>query len=100
MGKTSPEHIREIEKIMERKLTSLGYTDFTRVGGIETTVSILNSIDRSTEKFILEIWNLSMPDWSKRSRARCFCLKTLSSWIASRCSVFSRISAMTIWFWR
>jgi flagellar motor switch protein FliG len=54
MGKTSPEHIREIEKIMERKLTSLGYTDFTRVGGIETTVSILNSIDRSTEKFILE----------------------------------------------
>jgi len=54
MGKTSPEHIREIEKILEKKLTSLGFNDLTRVGGIETTVNILNSIDRSTEKFILE----------------------------------------------
>ena len=54
MGKTSPEHIKEVERILERKLTNLGLSDFTRIGGINTTVDILNAIDRGTEKFILE----------------------------------------------
>jgi len=54
MGKTSPEHIKEVERILEKKLSNLGLSDFTKVGGINTTVDILNSIDRSTEKFILE----------------------------------------------
>lgn len=54
MGKTSPEHIKEVERILEKKLTTLGVSDYTRIGGINTTVDILNSIDRGTEKFILE----------------------------------------------
>ena len=54
MGKTSPEHIKEVERILEKKLSSVGFSDFTRIGGINTTVDILNAIDRGTEKFILE----------------------------------------------
>ncbi len=54
MGKTSPEHIKEVERILERKLSTIGFSDFTRIGGINTTVDILNSIDRGTEKYILE----------------------------------------------
>lgn len=61
MGKTSPEHIKEVERILERKLSSVGVSDYTRVGGIQTSVDILNSVDRGTEKHILE----SLSDMNK-----------------------------------
>ncbi len=61
MGKTSPEHIKEVERVFEKKLTNVGVSDYTKVGGISTAVDILNSIDRSTEKYILE--NLSLEDY-------------------------------------
>lgn len=54
MGKTSPEHIREVERVLEKKLSTLGVSDYTKVGGINTAVDILNAIDRGTEKYILE----------------------------------------------
>jgi flagellar motor switch protein FliG len=54
MGKTSPEHIKEVERILEKKLSSAGVSDYTRVGGIQTSVDILNAVDRGTEKHILE----------------------------------------------
>ncbi|MBP1757597.1 MAG: flagellar motor switch protein FliG, partial [Firmicutes bacterium] len=57
MGKTSPEHIREVEKILERRLSSIGVSDFNLIGGINTTVEILNAVDRGTEKYILEVLN-------------------------------------------
>ncbi len=54
MGKTSPEHIKEVERVLEKKLSTLGVSDYTKVGGINTAVDILNAIDRGSEKFILE----------------------------------------------
>lgn len=54
MGKTSPEHIKEVERVLEKKLMTLGLSDYTRIGGIDTTVDILNAIDRGTEKYILD----------------------------------------------
>jgi len=57
MGKTSPEHIREIERVLERRLASIGVSDYDQIGGINTTVEILNAVDRSTEKHILETLN-------------------------------------------
>ena len=54
MGKTSPEHIKEVERILEKKLSNLGVSDYARVGGVNTTVDILNASDRSTEKHILD----------------------------------------------
>lgn len=54
MGRTSPEHIKEVEKILEKKLFSFGMSDYTKVGGINTSVAILNSVDRATERHVLE----------------------------------------------
>ncbi len=54
MGKTSPEHIKEVERVLEKKLSNLGVSDYTKVGGINTAVDILNAIDRGTEKYIME----------------------------------------------
>ncbi len=59
MDRTSPEVIREIEKILEGKITLMNQ-DFTTVGGVDAIVEILNSVDRGTEKNILE--NLEVED--------------------------------------
>jgi len=54
LEQTSPDVIKEVENILEQKLASTIREDFTVVGGIESIVSILNGVDRSTEKGILE----------------------------------------------
>ena len=50
MDRTSPDVIKEVERVLERKLASLVNQDYTIVGGIDAIVSILNSVDRTTEK--------------------------------------------------
>lgn len=54
MDRTSPDVIKEVENALEKKLSSLMTADFADVGGVDAIVEILNSVDRSTEKNIME----------------------------------------------
>ena len=54
MDRTSPDVIKQVEKVLERKLASLVNQDYTIVGGVDAIVEILNSVDRGTEKHIME----------------------------------------------
>jgi len=54
MSSISPMVIKEIEKVLNGKLSSVIRTDSTVVGGIESLVDILNQVDRTTEKNITE----------------------------------------------
>ncbi len=72
MGKTSPEHIKEVERILEKKLVSLGVSDYTKIGGIQTSVDILNAVDRTTEKHILESLNEQSKDLVDEIKSRMF----------------------------
>jgi flagellar motor switch protein FliG len=54
MSNTSPMVIKEIEKVLENKLSSVVRTEMTTLGGVETLVGILNQVDRTTEKNITE----------------------------------------------
>jgi hypothetical protein len=54
MDRTSPEMIREVERVLERKLSSLVNEEYAATGGIEAIVEMLNQADRGTEKSILE----------------------------------------------
>jgi len=54
MDRTSPETLREVERVLEKKLSTLSNEDFTQAGGVESIVEILNLVDRSTERSILE----------------------------------------------
>ncbi|MEH7253880.1 flagellar motor switch protein FliG [Neobacillus niacini] len=60
LEQASPEVIKEVENILEQKLAATIRQDYSVVGGIESIVSILNGVDRSTEKSILE--SLEMKD--------------------------------------
>ncbi len=69
MGRTSPEYIKEIERILERKLSTMMISDYTTVGGVDSIVDILNAVDRGTEKHILEnleVYNGELAEEIKR----------------------------------
>lgn len=54
MNNTSPTIVKEIEKVLDAKLSSVVKSDMTVLGGVETLVDILNQVDRTTEKNITE----------------------------------------------
>lgn len=54
MNNTSPIMVKEIEKVLDSKLSSVIKTESTNLGGIHPLVDILNQVDRTTEKNITE----------------------------------------------
>lgn len=72
MDRTSPDVIQEVEEILERKLASLVNQDYTIVGGVDAIVSILNSVDRSTEKHIMETLEVEEPELADEIRRKMF----------------------------
>src|SRR5574344_1265869 len=54
MDRTSPDVLREVERVLEKKLSTLSSEDYTAAGGVESIVEILNLVDRSSEKAIIE----------------------------------------------
>ncbi|MGH4050378.1 MAG: flagellar motor switch protein FliG [Clostridium sp.] len=54
MSNISPMVIKEIENVLNGKLSSVIRTDTTVIGGVESLVDILNQVDRTTEKNITE----------------------------------------------
>jgi flagellar motor switch protein FliG len=54
MGQTTPEAIRQIEKGLESKLATVVSQDLERSGGVDNMAEILNLVDRTTEKNILD----------------------------------------------
>ena len=72
MDRTSPDVIKEVESVLERKLASLVNQDYTIVGGIDAIVSILNSVDRGTEKHIMESLEIEEPELADEIRKKMF----------------------------
>lgn len=72
MDRTSPDIILEVEKVLERQLSSLVTEDYTSIGGVSTVVNILNNVDRGTEKNIIEALELENPDLAEEIKRRMF----------------------------
>ena len=72
MDRTSPDIIKEVERVLERKLASLVNQDYTIVGGIDAIVNILNNVDRSTEKHIMESLEIEEPEMADEIRKKMF----------------------------
>lgn len=72
MERTSPEIVKQVEAVLESKLSSLFSQDFTNVGGIKTLVEILNRVDRATEKVILETMEKDDQELAEEIRKRLF----------------------------
>ena len=72
MDRTSPDVIKEVERVLERKLASLLNQDYTIVGGVDAIVDILNTVDRGTEKHIMESLEIEQPELADEIRKKMF----------------------------
>ena len=72
MDRTSPDVIKEVEKVLESKLSSLVNQDYTIIGGTDAVVEILNSVDRGTEKHIMESLEIEEPELVDEIRKKMF----------------------------
>lgn len=72
MDRTSPDVIKEVERVLEKKLSSLVNQDYTIVGGVDAIVNILNTVDRTTEKHIMESLEIEEPELADEIRKKMF----------------------------
>lgn len=72
MDNTSPMVVKEIEKVLNSKLSTVVRTDMTTLGGVETLVDILNQVDRTTEKNITEGLEREDPELAEKIRQSMF----------------------------
>ncbi|MBB6282159.1 flagellar motor switch protein FliG [Geobacillus subterraneus] len=72
MDSTSPEIISEVEQILERRLSATVVQDYTQAGGIEAVVEVLNQVDRSTERTILDALEIQDPELAEEIKKRMF----------------------------
>ncbi len=79
MDRTSPDVIKEVEKVLEQKLASLVNQDYTGVGGVDSIVEILNTVDRGTEKHIMESLEIEDPELADEIRKKMFVFEDILS---------------------
>ena len=72
MDRTSPDVIKEVEKVLESKLSSLVNQDYAIIGGVDAVVEILNTVDRGTEKHIMETLEIEEPELADEIRKKMF----------------------------
>jgi len=72
MDRTPPEVIREVERVLERRLSSVISQDLSQAGGVKSLVEVLNWVDRSTEKTILESLSENNPELAEEVKKLMF----------------------------
>jgi flagellar motor switch protein FliG len=72
MDRITPEVLREVERVLERKLSTVMGQDFTLAGGIDAVVAIINSADRATERNIMEYLEENDPELAEEIKKRLF----------------------------
>ncbi len=72
MDRTSPDVLREVERVLERKLSALVTQDFTDAGGVKAIVEVLNRVDRATEKGIVDALEVDNPELTEEIKKLMF----------------------------
>ena len=72
MDRTSPDIIKEVERVLEKKLSALVTEDFTAVGGVDAIVDIINCVDRGTEKYIMETLEVEDTELAEEIKKKMF----------------------------
>jgi len=72
MDRTSTEVLREVERVLEKKLSTLSGGDYSAAGGVESIAEILNFVDRASEKHIIEALEDEAPELAEEIKKRMF----------------------------
>lgn len=79
MNNTSPMVVKEIEKVLDSKLSTVVRSDMTVLGGVNTLVDILNMVDRNTEKNITEGLEKENPELAEKVKQSMFVFEDIIS---------------------
>lgn len=77
MARTSPDVVKEVERVLERKLAALTSQGSTEIAGVQAVVQMLNRVDRSTERSIVENLGATDPELMEEIRQRMFVFEDL-----------------------
>ncbi|WP_339227706.1 flagellar motor switch protein FliG [Oceanobacillus sp. FSL K6-2867] len=72
MDSTSPEIISQVEQVLEKNISASVSEDYTQTGGIQAVVEVLNGVDRSTERTILDSLEIQDPELADEIKKRMF----------------------------
>jgi len=72
MEQTNPEVISEVERGLESRLANMLSQNFEKIGGVDTVAEMLNLVDRTTEKGIMEGLEAEDPDLVEQIRRLMF----------------------------
>jgi len=72
LERASPDVVKEVEKLLEKKFAGVATQTMSAVGGLDTAAEIMNSLDRSTEKNIMERLTYESPELAEEIRRRMF----------------------------
>jgi len=72
MERVTPEVLREVERVLERKVSTVLSQDFTIAGGLDALVAIINNADRATERNIMEKLEEEDPELAEEVKKRLF----------------------------
>ena len=72
MEQTNPEVISEVERGLESRLSNMLNQSFEKIGGVDSVAEMLNLVDRTTEKGIMEGLEADDPDLVEEIRRLMF----------------------------
>jgi flagellar motor switch protein FliG len=78
MSVSAPEFIKEAERILKKNLSAVNQGAQTYAGGIDSLVKILNSVDRGTEKYLLEHMEQIDPELTEEIKNRMFVFEDIT----------------------
>ncbi len=78
MEQTNPEVIAEVEQGLETRLANMLNQNFEKIGGVETVAEMLNLVDRTTEKSIMEGLEAEDPDLVEEIRRLMFVFEDIN----------------------
>jgi flagellar motor switch protein FliG len=77
MGRIAPELVKEVEALVERRLSSVAIDEVVGVGGVNSIVPILNNADRTAERTILDSLEQVDPELADEIRSRMFVFENI-----------------------
>ncbi|WP_066067206.1 flagellar motor switch protein FliG [Neobacillus soli] len=78
MDTVSPEVVRQVEEVLQEKLATTTSQDYTVNNGIDNIVNILTSVDRGTEKHILEALSQQSPSLADEIKGKMFIFEDIA----------------------
>jgi flagellar motor switch protein FliG len=78
MEQTPPEVIRRVEQVLEKKVSSLISQEMTQAGGPKALVDLLNRVDRSTERLIMDSLGENNPELAETVKNMMFVFEDIT----------------------